>query len=329
MKVAVLGANESSLVALDAIVSRQEHEAFLVLPWGPGQENFRINPSPLNELSFGCPGVQEGVVNFQMLGKIPPSFWPLSRKELYQAGFLAFEGTKPQTSDRRIFESIYDLPTQVTTITWIPGENTLREVLEREFGGVDAIINTEDRSLFCAAEDHQFILTRVWWSNSKGPKIGPGNVIYNAGVEPSWAISSNIDDHTVTIWDRQPPFDDIYTYDLPTRMTCTCETPGIDLHVGRMATYRPIGLAETYEQVVEFLHHPLSKISISGADTQQIAKITEEFDEAVEMQMAFSDDPDYNRCPQCGSDDPAKRLETFDGHINICPNPFHEVLEGE
>jgi hypothetical protein len=263
MKIAVLGDNIVTLIALDAILSRQEHQAIVVVPWHPGLETVRIEPSPLNELNFGYPGVEESVINFHIRGAtdnfVP--HWQAQRAELYKAGLQAFAGVKPQTSDYLIFESIKQRLDEVPTIFWIPQEATLSEMLNHHFGGVDAVINTLDRSRLCDVEDHTFILTRVWWSTTKGPQIGDGNVLYNAGVEPSWAISSNIGGRTVTIWDQEPPFDDIHTYDIPTKMACNCETPGIDLHLGRLATYRPITLAETYEQVVEFLHHPIAHLN--------------------------------------------------------------------
>jgi len=272
MKVAVLGANDVTPVVLDAILSRGEHEAFLVIPWAPGQTGVRIEPSPLNELSFGYPGVEEIPIDCNVIGG---NIWRAVRKDLHRAGLYGFTGTLPRTSDYRIFEHTKHLLGEVPNIMWAPEVETLHEILEREIGDADLIINVLDRSQLCGGEDHSFMVTRVWWSTTKGPSPSENNVVFNTGDAPAWAIASKIDDRKVTIWDHEPPFDDIWTHDLPTRMVCNCDSSGIDMHVGRWATYKPITLAGAYEQVVEFLHHPLARIN----------------DETLEMEAIDGDQP--------------------------------------
>jgi hypothetical protein len=272
MKIAVLGLSDTSVVALDAIEAHQ-HEPILVLVKGIDM-SINISTSPLNELNFGYPGAQEEVIKFHVQGGLDN--WEAAHPQIDKTGLHAFEGIKPVTSDKRIIRSILPRST-ILSFPWDPQVSTLNDLLEKECEGVDAIINTIDRIHFCGEDDHQFICTRVWWSNTKGPKISPGNVLYNAAEEPSWAITSNIDGEHVTIWDRQPPYDDVHAYDLPTRMTCTCDSPGIGLHVGRQATYRPIGLAQVYEQVVEFLYNPLSRL-VDTDPTQPFAPIKEDTD---------------------------------------------------
>lgn len=259
MKIAVLGVNEAALVALDAISSRGDHEAVLVVPWLTSVATpLVVTPSPLNELNFGYPGVDDISVGFHIQGNMD---WRVERPHLFKAGLMAFQGIKPMASNYRIFEHLKPMLNTVTNVIWAPGEIMLRDLLESSVGGVDAIINVHDRADMCGVDDHTFIKTRMWWSTEKGPKVGGGNVLYNTAEAPSWAITSNIHGRNVTIWDQPPPYDDIHEYDMPTKMTCSCETPGIDLHVGRDATYVPLGLSRAYEQVVEFLHHPLSRIN--------------------------------------------------------------------
>jgi len=270
MKIAVLGLNDTTLVVLDAINSRGNHEAYVVVPT---TEDF-IDPSPLNELNFGYPGVEDSVINFQIRGTQP---WRDAHPELHKAGFEAFEGKKGMASSIKIYAKIAQTPNAINNIIWNPDTETLRECLEREIGGADAIINVLDRAQLCGAEDHTFILTRVWWSTEKGPQVGEGQVLYNTDPNTSWAMTSNIDGRIVTIWDKPVPFDSVYTYDMPTKMVCNCETLGIDLHVGRWATYAPIGLSRAYEQVLEFLYHPLSHIN---EDTLQMLPVDYDLEEA-------------------------------------------------
>lgn len=254
MKIAVLGLSATSVVACDAIRSHQ-HDPVLVLVNGVDMAG-SLASSPLNDLNFGYPGAPEDVIKFHIHGN--PRDWDQVHPQIDKAGMHAFEGLKPVTSDERILSSLG--PGPILSVLWDPAAEKLSEALAREVGEVDAIINTIDRNRLCDSEDHQFILTRVWWSEIKGPKTSPGHVVYNASEEPSWAIASNIDGRQLTVWDSEPPYDDVYPYDLPTRTTCTCEVPGIGLHVGRSATYRPISLAESYEQVVEFLYNPLNRL---------------------------------------------------------------------
>jgi hypothetical protein len=272
VKVAVLGVNDVALVALDAIMSRGEHEAVLVVPWAPGQAAVHIEPSPLNELNFGYPGVEESFIDCNTAGMRLISDWKDRRNGLYKAGLQAFTGTLPRTSDYRIVAHLAPLLNQVETLMWAPEVDTLREMLEFEIGGVDAIVNVLDRASFCGAEDgeHTFLATRVWWSTTKGPSPAVDNVVYNVDTSPAWAIASNIDGRKVAVWDHEPPFDDVHHYDLPTRMVCSCVVEGIDLHVGRWATYRPTTLARAYEEVVEFLHNPLSRLNDSTLEMEAI-----------------------------------------------------------
>ena len=272
MKVAVLGANETALVALDAICSRGDMEAFLVVPWSIEQVAETIRPSPLNELNFGYPGVEESEVDFRILGNVP---WATLRKGLSRAGFEAQMGAQPATSSYRIFEHLKPMLNMWPNLIWVPEERTLRELLQDTIGGADASISTIDRAQLCGKEDgeHTFLATRVWWSPTKGAKVPLNTVVYNTTEAPAWAISSNIEGRQVTIWEHCPPFDDVYHYDLPTKMACDCETPGIDLHLGPWATYKPITPARSYEQIVEFLHHPLARLNDEQADTKPMEKI--------------------------------------------------------
>ena len=260
MKIAVLGLNEAALVAVDAIQSRN-HDPILVIP-DDTPPDFEV--SPLNELNFGYPGIEEDVVEFHVHGRLER--WLTDHPQMDKAGFHAFKGKKPLTSNGKIIKHLRDgvMDEGVQAVMWPVGEITLSDLL---LDSVDQVINTLDRARWCGEDDHTFIATRLWWSTSKGPKIESGNVVYNADNAPSWAITSNIDGRNVTIWDQQPPYDDVHTYDIPTKMACSCDTSlVIDLHLGRWATYRPISLSRTFEAVLEFLQtqHELETIN---ADT--------------------------------------------------------------
>lgn len=252
MKVAILGAGPSGLIAAQAavragvafgditILSRPREKAGS--PFARVSQKVLSGAHWLQRPIHGVDNGVESIVSVKFLGDVAGY-----RDRVYGEGYRG----KPM--DSHFFEphSAWDLR-RVYNGLWHKFESSIfpedihqhnrAEVLHMLAIRHHLIINTLPRQVFCRDADHMFLTQKVWQSREMCPiPCPPNTVVYNGSPEGSWFRVSSVFGQTTAEWSqangvRRPPISGLAEVDKPISTDCTCHGDSI-LHVGPMAQW--------------------------------------------------------------------------------------------
>lgn len=255
--IGIIGFNEYTLAAVDAC-EQAGHDVLLVVPYSEDSTPTYVEP-PLSQLEFSYPRIMARNINFQIIGGTHTD-WEHRYHDLATLGMLPQQGIAPMAPVAEIFWELsrrYLDAARLPMGGWDTSVPLAEAIPEDVMTAVDEMINTHDRNLFCTEDHHTFMQREVWFSHTKGPSVPVDHVYFNASKDVSWAISANLGGRTTTVWQEEPPYDEIDSFTLPVRMACDCPTewgPGKDyFHVGSWATYKPTTLVEVFDRTAQHL----------------------------------------------------------------------------
>lgn len=238
----VIGLNAYSIMAAEGLRSAGHHVEFAYpVLGGPGDSTY-TNLQPVATLDLIPESINFDLPTYRFRAFVlDHDNWEKKLGPLARAGI----GVPP--TDRVI------LPTDM----WVAAANAAAESCRFIWGGLDAwpalwgdgaydiVINTMPRDEVCLLkDDHTFSSAPVWWSATKGPQTPDMTVVLSGGPDTAWIYSRNIGGEKITIWPKEPPFSDVETFRVPIKTTCNC-WPDL-IHLGRVATYTPQTLEDTY-----------------------------------------------------------------------------------